>query len=102
MEKLALDICKRSEGFEYGHTDKRVKEYEELLNTIEKFFAGKKLVNWIDKIIGIKVSNSGCNIWLKIYNHGRMNNHRIYTTQNDHLVKFGITPLRTDLQRFIK
>ncbi len=102
MKKLKLVICKKSEGHDYGHSDERVKKYENLLKEIELFFDVRELKYPDNKIIGAKVSNSGCNIWLIIWHHNQENEHTIHTTQNNSLGKFGLSLRKTDLQRFIK
>jgi len=101
MEKLTLEICKKSEGFDYGHDEKSVEKYEKILSEIECYFKDKEIKDKYN-ILGVKVSNSGCNIWLIIWHNEKRNHHTIHTTQNEHLGKFGFAQRRTDLDRFLK
>ena len=102
MRTLKLDICKQSDGFDYGHSKESVAFYEMKLKEIQDFFAHKKIKPQYQNIVGIKVSNSGCNVSLQIKQDGKIHSHSIFTTQNQHLSKFGITPRRTDLDRFVE
>ena len=114
MRQLQLYITKQSEGFSYGHSDESVKKFESLLEKIQNFFNENeaKIKSYYKNIIGIRVSNSGCNVWLVIEAPdrsgvpGRQNDmiwhqHLIRTTQNEHLIKFGFEPRKTDLERFL-
>ena len=101
--KLKLDICKRSPAVPFGHSAESVKKYEEFMKEIEKFFEGKELkTRYKDNILGMRVSNSGCNVWLKVYVNKQWQYHSIYTVQNFHLKKFGFPQRNTDLNRFLK
>jgi hypothetical protein len=99
-----LQIAKKAEEGEpsYGHDATSVEKYEKYAKNVEAFFKGKVLNKKYAGINGVKVSNTGCNIWLVVYHHGRWNDHIIHTTQNEHLAKFGFGGRNTDLERFIE
>lgn len=113
LDTLTLDIAKQSAGRSYGHSSDSVYKHETMFKMVKDFLLGKELKKSFGVLKGMKVSNSGCNVWLMFEAPdrsgvaGRQNdviihNHCISTTQNDHLKRFGFPQRATDLERFVE
>ena len=103
MKNFELRIAKKSDGLSYGHSETSVSHFLKMASAVQAFLKGKTLRDGYKEIRGIKVSNSGCNIWLIVLAREGLKEtlHTIETSQNAHLAKFGIASRQTDLHRFI-